>query len=100
MKFEPKISGVRVTEFNIEPLFCSQLITLEDCIKTVKRQETMDWLLDTLRFTNGMDGKWHATISYDTDYKLAILENYPEYEKEMIGYFGRGWMKHYIRFNH
>lgn len=42
MKFDPKISGVRVTEFNIQPLFCSQLITLEDCIKTVKRQETMD----------------------------------------------------------
>ena len=41
-----------------------------------------------------------AILDYDTILKLSILEHYPEYEKEMINYFGNEWLKHYIRFNH
>lgn len=100
MKFEPKISGTRVEDFNITPLFCTQIISLNDCQKKVKRQETMDYLLDTFRFSLCVDGEWRAVIDFDTDYKLAVLENYPEYEKEFIDYFGEKWIKHYIRFNH
>ena len=100
MTFEEKISGVKVTDFNIKPLFNTQIISLNDCQEKVKRQKTMNFLLDEFRFSVCEDGNWRAIIDFDTDYKLAILESYPEYEKEMINYFGENWLKHYIRFNH
>lgn len=100
MNFTPKISGTRVDDFDIKPIFDTQLITLNLVIKTIKRQESMNWLLDNLRFTKGEDDNWYATIDYDSIYKLSILENYLQYEKEMIDYFGENWMSHYIRFNH
>lgn len=100
MKFEPKMSGTCVTNFNIEPLFHKQIITLNDCQRLIHRQESMDFLLDTFRFFLCKDGEWRAVIDFDTDYKLAILENYPDYEKEMLDYFRENWLKHYIRFNH
>lgn len=101
MKFETKISGTRVTDFSIEEIFDSQYITLTECLEKIHRQETMNYLLDTFRFTLSDDGKiWFATIDWDTNYKIAILEKYPEYEKEMIDYFGDNWLNHYIRFNH
>jgi hypothetical protein len=98
MKFEEKISGTRVTDFKITPAF-DDVLKLGELIKTVKRQETMNWILDTLRFTKG-ENDWYAMIDYDTNYKLSILENYPEYEQEMLEYFGENWMNQYIRFNH
>lgn len=100
MKFTSKISGVRVDDFNITPLFESQFITLNDCISKVTRQETMNWILDTLRFTKGNNGNWYATIDFDTNFKLAVMENYPEYERELVDYFGENWMNVYIRFGH
>lgn len=100
MKFEPKISGTRVTDFSINPIFHSQIISLRDCQNLIHRQESMDFLLDTFRFSLCQDGEWRAVIDFDTDYKIAILENYPKYEAEMIDYFGENWLKHYIRFNH
>jgi len=100
MKFEPKISGTRVTDFSIKGIFNSQIISLADCMEKIHRQESMDYLLDTFRFSLCADGQWRAVIDFDSDYKIAILENYPEYEKEMIDYFGDNWVKHYIRFNH
>lgn len=100
MKFESKISGTKVTDFQIKRLFNSQIISLNECQKKIKRQETMDYLLDTFRFSLCTDGEWRAIIDFDTDYKLAVLENYPEYEKEFIEYFGENWLKHYIRFGH
>lgn len=103
MKFEPKISGTRVTDFNIKPIFNSQFIWLSEAMEKIQRQETMNFLLDDFRFTKGSAEKshdWVAIIDYDTIAKLSILENYPEYEKEMIEYFGENWLKHYIRFNH
>lgn len=105
MKFEPKLSGTKVTDFNIEPIFNSQFICLEDLIKMDLKQETMNWLLDTLRFSRGAREKeddkiWWATIDWDSVYKLSCLENYPDYVKEFEEYFGEEWLKYYIRFNH
>ena len=103
MNFEPKISGTKVTDFNIKPVFNTQFIMLSEVQKVIKRQETMNYILDTFRFikcNENYPGEWYAIIDFDTDYKIAILENYPEYEKEMIDYFGENWIKHYIRFNH
>lgn len=102
MKFEPKISGVTVT-VNIDCKLKKQINFLSDLMKIIQRQETMDFILDTFRFTKcneSYPNEWYAIFDYDTLYKIEILENYPEYEQEMIDYFGKNWLKHYIRFNH
>lgn len=100
MKFEPKMSGTAVTDFDIHCDFHGQIHTLDECMEKIHRQETMDFILDTFRFNLCADGKWRAIFDYDTLYKIAIFENYPEYEKEMIDYFGEKWYNHYIRFGH
>lgn len=103
MKFEMKISGTAVTDFEIETIFSNQFVWLSDAMKKIKRQETMNFLLDTFRFSKGFEekeGDWCAILDYDTIYKLSVLENYPQYEQEFIDYFGEGWLKQYIRFNH
>ena len=105
MKFEPKISGTKVTDFHITPIYGDQFLLLSQAQKIIKRQETMNFLLDNFRFNkcgNEIDypNEWVAILDYDTIYKISIMENYPEYEKEMIEYFGENWTKHYIRFNH
>ena len=105
MKFEPKISGTRVTDFSITPIFKDQYVLLSEAQKIIKRQETMNFLLDTFRFSkcgNEKDypNEWVAILDYDTIYKMSIMENYPNYEKEMVEYFGENWLEHYIRFNH
>lgn len=99
MQFEPKISGVKVTDFEIEPIFMTEVVTLWEVNHDIKKQEVMDWILDHLRFFKSGDN-WICTMDYDTIYKLTIWEKYPEYEKELIDYFGENWFKHYIRFNH
>ena len=100
MKFEGKISGVSVTDFDIIPIFKDQIVNLIDCLTIIKRQETMDFLLDTFRFSLYKDGQWRAVLDWDTIFKISILENYPNYEEELINYFGENWLKHYIRFGH
>ncbi|MEE3344674.1 MAG: hypothetical protein VZS44_11310 [Bacilli bacterium] len=100
MKFITKMSGVRVEDYDIIPIFDTQYIDLKSILYKVTRQETMDWILDKLRFTKGTDNNWYTTVDWDTIYKLSVLENYPEYEKEFIDYFGENWINHYIRFNH
>lgn len=105
MKFEPKISGTRVTDFNIKHTLVEQFQFLDELLPLIKKQETMDFILDNFRFSRcegnpKYEGRWYAIFDYDTLYKIAILENYPEYEKEMIEYFGSNWLDHYIRFNH
>jgi len=100
MNFEPKMSGVKVTDFNIKPIFNSQFVSLEDCIKADLKQETMNFILDTLRFYKGDDNSWYCMMDYDTIYKISILQNYPQYEQELKEYFGDSWIKHYIRFGH
>ena len=106
INFDPKISGTRVTGSEIDEImqniiFASQFISLKDYIKKIHRQESMNWILDTLRFYKGQyAGDWCATINWDSIAKLTVMEKYPEVEKQFIEYFGENWMKHYIRFNH
>ena len=105
MKFEPKISGTKVTDFEVNFLFHSQIISLQDVLELDLSQRTMDWILDNLRFHRGVredknECIWWAILDFDTNLKLSILENHPEYEKELKDYFGDEWMKYYIRFNH
>ena len=99
MKFTPKISGTQITDFKIEPVFDCQVISLEDVMNTIQKQKTMDFILDDFRFFKGKEC-WWTTMDWDTILKISILENYPEYEKECIEYFGENWLKHYLRFNH
>ena len=106
IKFTPKISGTQVTGSEIDEVldnltFDSQLITLDSIQRNIHRQESMNWILDTLRFTKSTNGKfWWATIDWDSIAKLTVLEKYPEIEKQFIEYFDENWMEHYIRFNH
>lgn len=106
IKFTSKISGTQVTGSEIDEVlnnlvFDSQLITLNSIQEKIHRQESMNWILDTLRFTKSADGKnWFATISWDSIAGLTVMEKYPEVEKQFIEYFGKNWMEHYIRFNH
>lgn len=103
MKFEPKISGTRVEDFKITPIFDSQFVWLSEIMEKVQNQDTMNYLLDTFRFTKGCEEKdhdWCAILDWDTIMKVSCLENYPQYVKEFKEYFGEGWLKHYIRFNH
>lgn len=101
MKFEPKISGTTVTEFKIKPIFEDQTITLLDCLEKIRRQESMNFLLDTYRFVFcKANGEWYTILDWDSIMKVSVLENYPDYEAEFINYFGENWINHYIRFNH
>lgn len=103
MKFETKISGVAVTDFNIEPIFNNQYVWLSEVMNKVHKQETMDFILDEFRFYKGYEekeGDWCAIFDYDTIYKISIMENHPQYENELIERFGEKWMNHYLRFNH
>lgn len=101
MNIESKISGWKITNFETKPIFDSQVISLENCMRTIKRQETMDFILDTFRFSKGVkEGTWFAIIDWDTIMKISIMETNPEEEAQLKEYFGEGWIKHYLRFNH
>lgn len=103
MKFEPKISGTTVTDFNVKPIFDSQVVWLSELIEKIQTQKAMDYILDTFRFTKGCEEKsndWVAVLNWDSIMKISILETSPETEKELENYFGEDWLKYYIRFNH
>ena len=101
MNIESKISGWKITNFETKPIFGSQVISLEDCMKTIKRQEVMNYILDTFRFSKGVkEGTWFTTIDWDTIMKISIMETNPEEEKQLKEYFGEGWIEKYLRFNH
>ena len=101
LNIETKISGWKVTGFETKPIFSSQIISLEECMKAIKRQETMDFILDTFRFSKGMkDGTWFATLDWDTIMKISIMETNPEEEKQLEEHFGKKWFTYYLRFNH
>ena len=101
MTFTEKISGTRVDDFEITPIFNSQVVSLAEAMAVVKKQETMDYLLDTLRFYKGGSlGDWFTTIDWDTILKLSVLENYPNYERVFVEYFGANWLNHDLRFSH
>lgn len=101
MKIEPKISGWRVTEYEIDtsalPFKTAPFIKLSECMEL--SQESMNYLLDNFRFEKG-DFDWWAILGTDDTYKIAILEMYPEYKKELEDYFGEKWLAYYLRFNH
>ena len=103
MKFITKISGTRVEDFKTVPIFNSQLVWLSEVMEKVHNQIAMDFILDNFRFTKGYEEKsndWCAIIDFDDIMKISALENSPEDVKEFEEYFGAGWLKHYIRFNH
>lgn len=108
MVFDEKISGTKVTDYGkIETVFNSQFVSLKEVQEKITEQKTMDYILDTFRFTradwledNEDFYNWWTTMDYDTICKISIMENYYELEKELIDYFGENWYNHYIRFNH
>lgn len=97
LNIESKISGWKVTGFETKPVFSSQVVSLEECMKTIKKQKTMDYILDRFRFS---DGTWFTTIDWDTIMKISIMETNPEEEKQLEEHFGNSWTTIYLRFNH
>ena len=101
IKIEGKISGWKITGFETKPIFGNQAISLEECMKTIKRQETMNFILDTFRFNKGTkDGTWFAVLDWDTIMKVSIMETNSREEKQLEEVFGKNWIKNYLRFNH
>lgn len=101
IKIESKLSGWKVTDFETKPIFGDQVLSLEECMKIIKRQETMDFILDNFRFSKGMkDGTWLTVLDWDTIMKVSIMETNPEEEKQLEEAFGKNWIKNYLRFNH
>lgn len=101
LNIENKISGWKVTGYETKPIFNDQIVSLEECMKTIKRQKTMDFILDTFRFSKAMqDETWIAILDWDTIMKISIMETNPEEEKLLENYFGKNWIKNYLRFNH
>ena len=101
IKIEDKLSGWKITGFETKPIFDNQIISLEECMKTIKQQKAMDFILDTFRFSKSMkEGTWIATLDWDTIMKISIMETNPEEEKQLENHFGKNWIKNYLRFNH
>jgi len=107
MKFEPKISGVRVTDYGkikVFPHLLDQIVTLHD-INNLTNKRAVQFILDTynmvsLNAEHANGASWGAIMSYDDILKVSILENHPDLEAELQDYFGDNWLQHYIRFNH
>lgn len=108
LKFTEKMSGTSVN-LTVDPLFESGFVSLDEVMRADLSQDTMDFILDNLRFYRGErtadnagECIWWTTIDHDTRCKLAVLERaeYAEIKREFESYFGVNWMKHYIRFNH
>lgn len=101
MKIEQKMSGWRITDYEIDksklPFKTLPFITLDECQKLSQR--SMDFILKDYYFEKG-DTAWWATLATDDVYKIAILEAYSQYEKELNDYFGERWLDYYLRFNH
>lgn len=101
LNIESKISGWTVTDFETKRIFNSQIVSLEECMKTIKNQKTMDFILDTFRFSKGKkNGDWFAIFDWDTIMKISIMETNPEEERQLKECFGEDWIKNYLRFNH
>ena len=101
IKIENKISGWKVTGYETKPIFNDLIVSLEECMKTIKRQKTMDFILDTFRFSKAMqEGTWIEILAWDTIMKISIMETNPEEEKLLENHFGKDWIKNYLRFNH
>lgn len=98
LNIESKISGQKVTGFETKPVFSSQVVSLEECMKTIKKQKTMDYILDN--FKGMKERTWFTTIDWDTIMKISIMETNPEEEKQLEERFGFSWVKVYLRFNH
>lgn len=106
MKFESKISGTRVTDFEIIPLFDETIIPLKKLDEKLS-ERSMRWVMDNFYLSQYSEKgaefygcNFYTTMDYDTVLKLSVLENYPQYEKEFIEHFGENWLNYYIRFNH
>lgn len=101
LNIETKMSGWKITGFETKPVFDSQIVSLEECMKTIKKQKTMDYILDRFRFSKGMkDETWFTTMDWDTIMKISIMETNPEEEKQLEEHFGNSWTTIYLRFNH
>ena len=117
MKITSLMSGWSITEYG-ELNFVTHGFV---CLSQVDRMKdkTANWLLKNYNFHTvfDMDEKFVNTFklpSYllgrasvhgawlecDDDEKIAIMENHPDLEKQLIETFGENWANYYLRFGH
>lgn len=104
MKIEPKMSGWTITEYSIDVSKLPfkefpYLIYLDECLK-LNNEKSMEYILENATFVKSSEGRWGSLFGNDGIMKIAILEFYPEYEAQLIEYFGEDWVNYYLRFNH
>lgn len=107
MKIESKISGWRISDYeiNVFPHYGNGIVTLRDIDKLSKR--SAQWIFDNynlVQFHNGkMDSHFGVLMDGDDVMKVSIMESYPDYEKQLADYFNDSfgdWRKCYLRFGH
>lgn len=105
MKIESCISGWRLTEYDIKPF-----TSTNSCVISLKQIDRLSirsaqWIFDHYYLVHiGNDPSYGCNYGVfmkpDDIMKVSIMENYPEYEKQLTDYFGEKWDTHYLRFNH
>lgn len=116
MKIETKISGWSITEYGVLNYPCRDCVCLSQVDKL--KDKTAKWILKNYNFNQykNLDEKFvntfllpkeliggNAMIAWldcDDEEKIAIMENHPDLEKQLIESFGKNWANYYLRFNH
>lgn len=116
MKIECLISGWRITEYGELNFPCQDCVCLTQ-METMK-PSTVKWIMDNYNFQQIKDVDEHfattfhlpkstighnimvAWLSIDDEEKIAIMENHPNLEQQLIDTFGHKWADFYLRFNH
>lgn len=116
MKIETLMSGWRITEYGELNFPCRDCVCLSQLDKM--KESTANWILANYAFRKykNLDEKFINTfhlpqelvgkdamlawLDIDDEEKIAIMENHPTLEKQLVEFFGEKWTDYYLRFNH
>ena len=116
MKIESLMSGWRITEYGELNYPCDDNVCLTQLDRM--KPKTVKWILDNYNFNQYRDiderfatlfklpkevighNIMMAGLDIDDVKKIAIMENHPDLEKQLIERFGENWARYYLRFNH
>lgn len=104
LEFEGLMSGIRVLNYEeIKPISeqietCwSYTISYKDLAQLTPKGAK--YIMQHYNFY-GNDTNFVTSFSPDEDYIIGIINNYPEYEEQLIKRFGEKWHNYYLRFGH
>lgn len=115
MKIETKMSGWSITDIDDIELVTHRFISFGEM--NFMKPKTIKWILDNYEFHTGdtdehfcetfklpkeyIGKKTYGTFpTLDDEYKITIMEKYPEYEEQLTKAFGENWADYYLRFGH